>query len=67
MKKTKALYLAEEGIEMLRYLRDDDWNYLESSLNRDTIYYFDPSASDINVTGSPEIIDSDYYREFEWS
>jgi type II secretory pathway pseudopilin PulG len=60
---TKSMYLAEEGYETLRAIRDVDWNTVEA-LALDTEHYFDISTSTIGVTGTPEIIDTDYRRWF---
>ena len=65
MKKTKALYLAEEGLEVLRYLRDEDWEVFGTELSTDTVYYFSLSDTEVATTTSPEIIDGTYLREFE--
>jgi type II secretory pathway pseudopilin PulG len=60
---TKSMYLAEEGYETLRAIRDVDWNSIEG-LALDTEHYFDISTSTIGVTGTPEIIDTEYRRSF---
>lgn len=60
---TKAIYLAEEGYEILRAIRDTDWNEIDQ-LSTDTYYYFAVSTSSIGTTTSPEIIDSNYRRSF---
>lgn len=63
---TKAVYLAEEGYEILRTIRDDDWNIL-STLVIGTTYYLDITPTTLGVTNTPEIIDGEFYREFEIS
>lgn len=60
---TKTLYLAEEGYEILRALRDDDWNTIDT-LTVDTYHYLDVATSTIGVTVTPEIIDGEYRRSF---
>ncbi len=65
LRKEKALFLTEEGIEMMRYIRDEDWNVLSTDLSSDTIYYFDVSASRVGTTTAQEVVDSSYYRQFE--
>lgn len=65
MQKTKALYLAEEGLEILRYLRDEDWNVLSSELSVDTPYYLVASSTFVGTTTQPELIDGVYLRTFE--
>jgi len=61
--KTKALYLAEEGQEILRYLRDEDWNAI-TDLTADTQYYFAVATSTVATTTSLELIDTRYTRSF---
>lgn len=63
---TKALYLVEEGYEILRALRDDDWNTLDA-LSLDSPHYFDVSTTTLAVSGTPEVIDGIYYRSFEFT
>lgn len=64
IERTQALYLAEEGIEILRYLRDDDWSTFDTDLTIGTTYYFDVTSAYVATTTSPEIIDSTYTRSF---
>lgn len=61
--EAKTTYLAEEGYEILRAIRDDDWNTLDA-LSVDTTYYLDVTPTTLGVTATPEVIDSDYTREF---
>lgn len=63
--KTKALYLAEEGIEVMRYMRDADWNILSTELSTGTTYYFLLNPTVVATTTVPEVIDGSFYREFE--
>ncbi len=60
---TKALYLAEEGMELLRAARDDDWDTI-TALPLDTRRYFDLSGGTIAITTTPEVIDTDFERHF---
>jgi len=60
---TQALYLAEEGQEMLRYLRDDNWMAF-SSLTLNTPYYLDVASSSITTSNTPEVIDGMFTRSF---
>lgn len=60
---TKKLYLAEEGIELLRVLRDEDWTAIES-LTVDDTYGFSVSTTTIATTGAIEEIDGTFYRSF---
>lgn len=59
----KSLYLAEEGYEFLRLLREEDWTTL-SSLTVGTTYYFDIATTTIALGGAAEVIDDEYYRSF---
>lgn len=59
----KATYLAEEGYEIVRALRDDDWNTIDA-LALDTLLYLDVSTTTIAIGGSPEVIDTDFTRSF---
>lgn len=59
----KAVYLAEEGYEVLRALRDEDWNTLDT-LSLDTTYYFDLATTTLAVGGTPEVIDGSFTRSF---
>jgi prepilin-type N-terminal cleavage/methylation domain-containing protein len=60
----KTMYLAEEGYEILRALRDEDWNTI-SGLAVDTTYYLSVSTTTLATTTAPEVIDAEYYRAFE--
>ncbi len=60
---TKSLYLAEEGYEILRVIRDDDWNTLDA-LTREATYYLDVSTTTLAVSTTPEVIDGEFYRSF---
>lgn len=64
--QTQALYLAEEGQEILRYLRDADWTDI-SSLTNDTPYYLDVTDTTLAITSTPEVIDGTFLRRFEVS
>lgn len=61
--RTKATYLAEEGYEIIRALRDNDWNTIDA-ITVDTVQYLDVSPASVGVGVSPEIIDSEYRRSF---
>lgn len=61
--KTKALYLAEEGQEMLRYLRDEDWAAF-SALPTDTLQYLDVATTTLGITPVAEVIEEEYTRSF---
>lgn len=61
--ETKALYLAEEGYELVRALRDNDWDTI-AGLSVDTDYALEVATSTIALGPVPEIIDEDYRRRF---
>lgn len=54
--KTKALYLAEEGHELMRFIRDESWANVGGLTNGST-YYFAVSGTSIGVTTTPQLID----------
>jgi hypothetical protein len=60
--KTEALYLAEDALEILRFIRDEDWNEV-GELTTGTTYYLDVSPSTVAITGTPEIVGT-YARSF---
>jgi type II secretory pathway pseudopilin PulG len=60
---TKALYLAEEGQEILRAIRDDDWNDLET-LTQNTPQYISLTSTTYGITNVVETIDTNYIRSF---
>lgn len=53
--KTQALYLAEEGIELARYIRDNDWTDI-SGLTMGNTYYFELTTSSVDIGSTPETI-----------
>jgi type II secretory pathway pseudopilin PulG len=53
--KTEALYLAEDGIELIRFVRDEAWTNL-SSLPVNTTRYLHVSTTTIGVTTTPEVV-----------
>ena len=59
----KAIYLAEAGYELVRYVRDADWATIDT-LPTDTVRYLDVSSSTISITTTPEVIDGEYLRRF---
>ncbi len=60
--KTQALYLAEEGLELVRFIRDNDWTEI-SSLSLGSTEYLAVTGSDVSVSGAPEVID-EFTRSF---
>ena len=61
--ETKSTYLVEEGYEIIRAIRDNDWNTIEA-LTTGTTYYLAVATTTIAISNSPEIIDSNYRRSF---
>ncbi len=59
----KSVYLAEEGYEILRAIRDNDWNVIDV-LTIGTTHYLSVSTTSINVSTTPEVIDGNFYRSF---
>lgn len=53
--KTQALYLAEDGLELTRYVRDNAWTNI-STLSLNTPYYLDATSSYVHITTSPETV-----------
>jgi Tfp pilus assembly protein PilV len=63
--KIRANFLAEEGLEVLRYLRDDSWSRNLAGLTAGTSYYisFNSGTSQWSIgTTNPGVIDSIYTR-----
>lgn len=65
LERTQAMYLAEEGMEVLRSLRDSDWTTFGSGLSLNTTYYLDIDPTTLTTTGTPEVIDGKFTRSFE--
>lgn len=61
LRQTQAVYLAEEGQELMRYLRDENWNTI-ANLSEGTVYYLSVSTSTVSVTTTAELIDGRYTR-----
>lgn len=59
----KKAYLAEEGYEILKFLRDEDWNNIDS-LTFGVEHYLDVSTTSVAVSGTPEVIDGQFNRNF---
>ncbi len=68
---TKAAYLAEEGIEAVKTIRDSNWSNISTSTledNTDYYLYFDTSSSTNNIwkaTTTASIIDNNFVRTFK--
>ena len=63
LSNTVALYLAEEGYEMVRTVRDDDWDEIDT-LTTGVTYYLDVTPTDIVIVTTPVLIDTTYTRSF---
>lgn len=61
--QAKKVYLAEEGYETIRLLRDEDWSNI-SSLSANTYHYLQVTTSSVAIGGSSESIDGQYQRSF---
>ncbi len=55
--KTQALYLAEDGMELVRFVRDNDWANI-SALTVGTPYYLAVTGSSVALGTTPETIGS---------
>ena len=66
---TKAAYLAEEGIESVKTIRDSNWNNISALLDNTNYYlYFDTASSTNNIwkaTTTASIIDNNFIRTFK--
>lgn len=62
--ETDKMYLAEEGYEIIRLLRDDNWVNL-SVLTPNTDYYLQVSDTTLAIGTVPEIINGRYTRLFK--
>lgn len=61
--KTKSLYAAEQGIEMLRWIRDNNWNTI-ATIPLNTTYYLSVTTTTLGVSATPEVLDGTLRREF---
>lgn len=61
LKTTKAIYLLEEGVEVVNYLKNQSWNNLGSV---GTNYFLFWTGSAWVATTSPIVIDQLYTRKF---
>lgn len=60
---TNKVYLTEEGYEIIRLLRDENWTNI-SSLSLNTPYYLQVSTTTLAIGGSSELIEGRYNRSF---
>jgi type II secretory pathway pseudopilin PulG len=61
--KTQALYLAEEGLELTRFMRDNNWTYVSAIPLNTTRYLATSTGATILVSTTPEVIGS-FTRSF---
>ena len=60
----EATYLAEEGYEIVRSIRDENWTTL-SALPLNTTRYLSVSTTTRSITTTPEVTDTDFRRSFK--
>ena len=60
--KTQALYLAEDGLELIRYVRDNAWTKI-SSIPLNQTRYLETTNTGVSISVTPEILDG-YTRSF---
>ena len=60
----EATYLAEEGYEIIRSIRDENWSTL-SAIPVNTTRYIAVSTTTRAITTTPEVIDTDFRRSFK--
>lgn len=63
----KATYLAEEGVEAIKSMRDRSWDAEIAGLTTDATYSLDFTTAIWKATTTPEIIDTTYTRSFQLS
>ena len=54
--RVAAAYLAQEGVEALRFVRDSSWATI-AALPTDTARYLDIDSDTIGITTTPEVVD----------
>ena len=66
LKSTKGVYIAEEGMEAVKIMRDNDWGNITTLTDNTNYYlYFDTSSSTNNIwkaTSTTSFIDSVFIR-----
>ncbi len=63
MDEARKAYLAEEGYEILRLLRDEAWSNL-TAVPVSSTRYLDVSTTTLAISTTPEIIDGEFTRNF---
>lgn len=61
--RIKAALMSEEGIEALKFLRDEQWSNI-SNLSLSTDYYLQFDGADWNITPTPQFTDPRFERKF---
>ncbi len=61
--RIKAALMSEEGIEVLKFLRDEQWSSV-GSLSPSTDYYLQFDGADWNITTTPQFTDPRFERKF---
>ncbi len=67
IRKIEAQYLAEEGIEVARFLRDSSWNASITPLTLSTGYYLDFNGSVWRATSTPSLVGGIFERKVTFS
>lgn len=66
-KNVQAAYLAEEGLEVMSYLRDSGWNSKIKLLSTTTSYYLHWTGSAWTTTTTPKYVDGVFLRSIALS
>lgn len=65
--RLRAVYLAEEGHELVRHLRDEDWTTEIAARTIGTAYYVAVATSTIDLSTTPDLIDGTFTRSVTFS
>lgn len=63
LSEVQRVYVAEEGYELVRFLRDESWTNI-TALSSDTWYGLELLPNDIQTTTTPEVVGGEYERTF---
>lgn len=63
--KIQASFIAEEGVEAIRVIRDNGWNIGIGPLVSDTPYYFLFEEGTWKTTTNPIVLDGRFWRTFK--
>lgn len=64
---TKAVFLSEEAVEAMRFIRNDSWEDNVAILTLDTPYHLALSAGTWTLTGTYALIDNKFERTLQFS